>query len=350
MNETWRSFLEASGATTADGEVVHFGNPDAETAAAADAESLADLSHLGAVRIEGEDARAFLHAQLTNDVNGLPNTSSALAGYCNPKGRLLAILRVVPRDQGILVILPRALIEQTLRRLAMFVLRARVRLVPAPDLVLIGASGNGVPAALRSADVDVPSAVGGCTLTDELSAIRVPGAQPRFVLIGEPKAMQHYWAALRPAAVPVAGHRWRWMDVLAGLPAIVPETVEKFVPQMVNLDLIDAVSFRKGCYPGQEIVARMHYRSTPKQRMVLMHAEHDARPTAGTPVYARSFGEQAAGHVVNAESAPGGGIDALVTAQLSVLESDTLRLESLSGAALQPRDLPYSLGGRKVSG
>jgi hypothetical protein len=87
----------------------------------------------------------------------------------------------------------------------------------------------------------------------------------------------------------------------------------------------------------------MHYRSKPKQRMVLVHAEYDTLPTAGTPVYASGFGDQAAGHVVNAENAPGGGIDALVTAQLSVLGSDTLRLESLSGTALQPRDLPYSI-------
>jgi len=343
MNETWRSFLEASGATTADGEVVHFGNPDAETAAAAEAESLADLSHLGAVRIEGEDARAFLHAQLTNDVNGLSNTGSALAGYCNPKGRLLAILRVVPRDQDILVLLPKALVEQTVRRLAMFVLRARVRLAPAPDLVLAGASGGGIPATLRDAGFDVPSTVDSCTHGEELSTVRVPGRQPRFLLIGTPEAMQHHWASLRCAAVQVAGHRWRWQEVLAGIPTIVPETVEQFVPQVLNLDLIGAVSFRKGCYPGQEIVARMHYRSKPKQRMVLVHAEHDTLPAAATPVYARSFGDQAAGHVVNAESAPGGGIDALVTAQLGVLGSDTLRLESLSGTALQPRDLPYSI-------
>lgn len=343
MNETWRSFLEASGAVTADGEVTDFGNPDAETAAAADAESLADLSHLGAVLVEGEDARAFLHAQLTNDVNGLDDTSSALAGYCNPKGRLLAIVRVVPWQGSVLLLIPRALMEPTLRRLGMYVLRARVRLAAASGLILVGASGRDMPAALREAGLDAPDIPGSSAHSKGVTTIRVPGAQPRYVLIGAPDVMQQRWNALLASARPVAGHRWRWQDVRAGQPAIVPETVERFVPQMVNLDLIGAVNFRKGCYPGQEVVARMHYRSKPKQRMLLMHADCDAPPVAGTAVYSASFGEQAAGHVVNAERAPGGGVDALVSAQLSVLDSGTLHLGSETGTALQAGELPYSL-------
>jgi hypothetical protein len=343
MTDTWRTFLAASGAVVANGEVAHFGNPQVEATAAADGESLADLSDLGAVHAAGEDARAFLHAQLTNDVSGLSNTRSAIAGYCNPKGRLLAVVRIVPWRDGFLLLIPRALLDVTIRRLRMFVLRARVTLTPCDALVAVGASGPAMPRHLPAAGMGAPDAVDACTHGPDVTVVRVPGTLPRFVLFGEPAALERSWRALRPHARPVGAGRWRWQDIVAGIPVIVSETVELFVPQMVNLDLVGGVNFKKGCYPGQEIVARMHYRAKAKQRMALMHADVDTAPDPGTPVFARSVGEQPAGHVVNAEAAPGGGIDALVSAQRSALELDVLRLGSSGGAALRARALPYPL-------
>jgi hypothetical protein len=164
----------------------------------------------------------------------------------------------------------------------------------------------------------------------------------RFVLFAEPSRAAALWDRLAARATPAGSDAWEWSLVQAGIPTIVARTQEEFVPQMANFELVGGVSFRKGCYPGQEIVARMQYRGGLKKRMARVHLEDATRPQAGDPVYAASFGEQAAGMVVSAAPAPDGGYDALVVAQIESLERDELRLGSPGGARLEVRERPLA--------
>jgi folate-binding protein YgfZ len=149
------------------------------------------------------------------------------------------------------------------------------------------------------------------------------------------------WEALAEGATPAGPDAWRWSLIHAGIPVIVAATQEAFVPQMANFDLVGGVSFRKGCYPGQEIVARTQYRGILKRRMALVHLAEDARPAAGDAVYAAAFGDQAVGSIVNAAPAPDGGYDALVVAQLESLAQGDVRWRSLDGPRLEVRARPY---------
>src|SRR6185437_14813866 len=150
----------------------------------------------------------------------------------------------------------------------------------------------------------------------------------RFVTLVPMEQAPALWDALAQNARPAGPDAWGWSLIQAGIPTVVAATQEAFVPQMANLDLVGGVSFRKGCYPGQEIVARTQYRGILKRRMARVHLAGDARPLEGESVYSAAFGEQAAGTVANVAAAPGGGFDALVVAQIESLEGGELRWKS----------------------
>ena len=149
--------------------------------------------------------------------------------------------------------------------------------------------------------------------------------------------------ALAAGAEKVDAARWEWLDIRAGIPTITPATQEAFVPQMVNLDLIGGVSFEKGCYPGQEIVARMHYRGTLKQRMFLASITGTDGPQPGDKVYGGGFGDQACGTIVNAARSPGGGCDALAVIQIAGADAGGLHWKTPDGPLLKLLPLPYAV-------
>ena len=343
MQKDWATTLLASAAVIAEGEATHFGDPQRESRAAAEGDVCADLSHLGLIRAEGADTESFLQGQLSNDVRLVTDGRSQLSAYCNPKGRMLAIARVFKRDDAYFLQLPLALLEPTLKRLSMFVLRAKVKLQAEPDLVGLGLSGPNAAMLVENVwgpfapDVDASRTQNGITV------ICLPGRSPRYALLGNAASLQPVWQRLTAVATPVGAHAWRWLDIQAGLPTVLPGTVEEFVPQMTNLELVGGVSFKKGCYPGQEIVARMHYLGRLKQRMIGAHVQSATRPLPGTPVYAADFPGQSAGKVVDAQPAPAGGYDLLAVVQTSSIEKADIHLGDPQGPALQLTALPYPL-------
>ncbi|MFZ3262207.1 MAG: folate-binding protein, partial [Thiobacillus sp.] len=163
----------------------------------------------------------------------------------------------------------------------------------------------------------------------------------KFVLSIAPERAAAVWQALRQSATPVGAPVWDWLRLSAGIPMIVAATQELFVPQMVNLEVIGGVSFQKGCYPGQEIVARSQYLGKLKRRMFLAHVDAEAAP--GDPLYSADMGGQATGTVVNAAPAPAGGFDVLAVAQVESANTQTLHLKAADGAALALKPLPYAL-------
>jgi folate-binding protein YgfZ len=335
---TWLSFLASRGARLTTDGVADFGAPALEIAAARDATILADLSPNALIEVTGDDAEAFLHAQFTNDVLALPPGAAQWNGWCTAKGRLLATFLLMRRDNGYLLMLPAGIAPAVMKRLGMFVLRSKVKIADASEkYVRIGFAGKtaGVivarhwghtPDPMRSIDKDGNA----CFALDD----------QRFVILASPEAAPALWEKLAENARAAGADAWELSMIHAGIPMVTAATQEEFVPQMANFDLIGGVSFKKGCYPGQEIVARTHYRGILKKRMALAHIAGDSRPAPGQSVYSSAFGAQSAGTLVNVAPAPGGGFDALVVAQLESLDRDDLHWNSPDGPPLEIRARP----------
>jgi len=301
------------------------------------ADGAVTLPELGLIRAEGADAATFLQGQLTQDVVHLGAGSARLAGYCSAKGRLLASFFVwQPAPEVVELACSADLLPAVLKRLSMFVLRARCRLSDASAAVrLFGLAGA---SATAWAGAQWPASPWRVTQTDSGRLIRLPDAA------GTPRALLVQPAdATAPAlpALPLAA--WQALEVASAVPRIVAATSEQFVPQMVNLELVGGVSFQKGCYPGQEVVARSQYRGTVKRRAFLLATEAAMQP--GQEVYADDDPTQPAGMVANAAPVPGSGLGAaahlaLVELKLAALEQP-LRLGAPDGALLRRVTMPY---------
>lgn len=333
-------YLQTQGAVVLDGVVQHFGDPVAELEHARDALVLAVLSHYGLIQLTGEDAQTFLHGQITNDLRGLKDERAVFAGYCSAKGRLLADFLVFRRGGELYVMLPRALREAMQKRLAMFVLRARVRLADASDTwVALGLNGAGADVLVRESFGRVPDAPMDVVQTPNGWVVRL--GEQRFDVFITPPAAPELWQDWSARAKPVGAPAWDWLTIRAGVPVILPQTQDHFVPQMVNLEVLGGVSFNKGCYPGQEIVARSQYLGRLKRRMYLAHVEAAAAP--GSELFSPDLPGQACGMVVNAAPAPTGGTDVLAVMQVSSYASGEVRLGSPDGPRLVFQPLPYEL-------
>ena len=297
------------------------------------------LSHLGVVRARGVDARSFLQGQLTNDVLTLRAGEARLAGFCSAKGRLQAsfIAWQGEAEDELLLACSATLLAPTLKRLSMFVMRARCRLTDATgEIALHGRIG-------RADGEDNVMPVWQSRTDEEGSCIRLPDAagRRRFIVASarsDPAAPAPSTEAA-PSALTL--DLWRWLDVQSGIPTIEAATVDRFVPQMINFELLGAVDFQKGCYPGQEVVARSQYRGTIKRRAFLFDCNGAA--SAGQEVFHDDDASQPAGLVVNAAESPHGGSSALVETKLAALESGTLRLGGPEGPVLRRAPLSYAV-------
>jgi tRNA-modifying protein YgfZ len=333
----WTDFLTSRGAVFADAGVAHFGDAEGELAAAAGAGVLADLSHYGLIALAGEDAQTFLHGQITNDLRNLRPQAAVFAGYLSAKGRMLANFLVMKRDADVLLMLPEALRESIQKRLAMFVLRAKVKLRDAGgEWVRLGV--NGADAALAEAlGFALPAEMMGMTHGEQAFALRL--GEQRCDIFVAPDAAPVLWDRLAESCRPVGAPAWDWLMVRAGVPMVLPPTQDHFVPQMANMELLGGVSFNKGCYPGQEIVARSQYLGKVKRRLYLAHVDDAAHP--GDELYSADLPDQAAGHIANAAPAPGGGWDVLAVTHSSSVEAGDVRLRARDGARLSFQPLPY---------
>lgn len=332
---SWPDFLLAHGATrTADqpegvASYVDFAQP-------ADASQgyLCALTHLGVIAATGDDAVHFLHNQLTNDVEHLAEDDARLVGYCSPKGRLLATMLMWRSGDRILLALPRELLPATLKRLQMFVLRAKVKLADvSEDIVLIGGASR---TELAAAPWQRKDRDGGAWW-------RVPdaGELSRWMWAGPAAQAKPFWQQQATQLPAASAALWRWSEIIAGLPQVVEATKEQFVPQMINFELVGGVNFRKGCYPGQEIVARSQYLGKLKRRALLAFTD-DLNARAGAEVFSDADPDQPCGLVANAERGPDGRIACLVELKMELADT-VVRVGSASGTPLQFAALPYEL-------
>lgn len=295
----------------------------------------------------GDDAVRFLHSQTTNDVEHQGPDEARWHGYCTPKGRLLATMLAWRGANSMRLLLPDAIAEPVRKRLAMFVLRAKVRLVnEAGSLAVLGLCGARVPEALSSLGFEAPGpmavsrAADGTVVGLEPITIETSDAPlHRWLLVVPVSSLESVWAALSRSLARVGSVAWRWTTVRAGIATIVGGTSEQFVPQMVNFEATGGVSFTKGCYPGQEIVARSHYLGKLKRRAFLGRLPAgSAEPSPGADVTDER--NEPAGKVIVAAPSPDGAIELLYEARIDATQSGTL---SVAGSPIDSLPLPYSL-------
>jgi hypothetical protein len=297
---------------------------------------LADLSRSGVIGVNGEDSQTFLQGQTTNDVR-LATDRAQYNSLCTPKGRMLASFLLWRDADGYFLQLPATLQAGIQKRLTMYVLRSKVKVRDAGDeTVRLGVAGMGAEALLQAAIGALPPDVMGVVRHDKGTIIRL-GAT-RFEVVTPLERGPALWEELSAQSTPAGSACWEWLEIHAGIPVILPQTQEQFTPQMANFEAIGGVSFTKGCYTGQEIVARTQYLGKVKRRMYLAHLVSDSAPQPGDELFGA---EPTAGMVVNAQPAPDGGYVLLAVIPTASVEAGAVHFKTPEGPTLHLMPLPY---------
>ena len=301
-------------------------------------QGVSPLPHLGVMHAVGADAANFLHNQLTNDVLLMKPEQCRLAAFCNAKGRMQASFVVYKRSAEDLLLIGRQdLMAQTIKRLSMFVLRAKVKLTDATqEFQLLGLAGEAVSQALGGA-----ASTGALTTPWQRLTANSADVLTLYPALGQPRAL---WLAPKdlaaPAAPALSAALWQVGEVMSGIAWVEQATYEAFVPQMLNYESVDGVNFKKGCYPGQEVVARSQFRGTLKRRAFIVQS--DAAMSAGQEVFSSQGANQPCGLIAQAAH-DGAQHVAIAELQLSATENSSLHLGAADGAVLTLLPLPYAL-------
>lgn len=338
MTSLWTDYLARSGASLAANSLSF------DTPPPVPGETLVvPLLHLGVIRSAGEDSAAFLHNLFSNDVKKLASDEAQWNSFNSPKGRMLASMLLWSEDGGHALALASDILVPMHKKLSMYVLRSKVKLTDASgDTALIGLAGPNAEAIANA--LGLPAATGDMrqSSTDALRGIRL-NATTYVLAVALDRAESVFEQALSAGGIRAGTDAWQLAMIRAGLPLITAATQEEFVAQMLNYELIGGVNFKKGCYPGQEIVARTQYLGKLKKRMYRVRIDAEQAPAAGTDLYTPAFGEQSAGKLVNVAPSPDGGFEALAVMQISCADTGEIHLGSPTGTLLVLLDLPYSV-------
>jgi hypothetical protein len=283
----WAEFLDRSGSARGDGVEAALGG-----------DLIADLSHFGLIEVKGEEAGKFLGSMLTGDVRLVSETLGQFTSWCDGKGRIQATFWLFLRDGAYYLLLPEELLPGVIARLKMFLLRTKAAITDASGtLARIGLSGAGIAETLGSA---LPEQRGGTAVAGDCTLIALGSEpRPRWLAVGTPPAVSALWEKLAAAARPAGAGAWALLDILAGIPYVATGTAGEFIPQMLDLEALGGLSYKKGCYPGQEVIARLHYRGQLKRKAFLAYADCPEVPAPGTRLYRPGF-DESVGLVVSA--------------------------------------------------
>lgn len=337
----WQDFLMAHGASLDAYGQLQF--PTAPITAASGCQ-VYDLSQFGLIAAQGAEAAEFLQGQLTNDIRELSDTHTQLSAHCNHKGRILTLFHALRLGDTIYLQAPRERITDSLQRLSRFILRAQVTLTNASEtLIRIGVAGDSAPALLAAQGLPIPERDYGLAQTAEIAVMRLPSIQPRFELIGAFELMREQWIQLAAQAQIANTVDWTRLNIQAGMPTVYQQTVETFIPQMLNLQALDGVSFNKGCYTGQEVVARMQFLGKLKRRMYYAEVESMMPPVPGAELYVTaSASQQTDGWVVDSCPLDAGRYALLVVIEIAACNAGEIRLGAADGPQLLAvREPPY---------
>lgn len=356
MNPGWEEFLKAQ----AESQGVNLENNQHDSLhsqkASADEPMLADLSGYGLIRVSGEDAETFLQNQLTNDIREVTETSHQISAWCSPKGRIIATFRIFRRKDDFYLCVAADLLEHVIKKLGMYVMMSKVSIEDASDsLVYFGFSGENAVSLLQNAvaaqsglDSTLANQAGQGINHQSFSILcidgsapgAIPGTMPRFEIYAEAAEGKQLLQALSQTARIFPQCAWDYHNILAGIPVITKASSEKWIPQMVNYTAIGGVSFKKGCYPGQEVVARLNYLGKTRRRMYHLLVDTDKLPAINDAI--ASDNDKEAGKILNAVINPENKVEAL--AVLKIAEADKpLSLTAAQEAQITLLNLPYSL-------
>ena len=310
----------------------NFGDVARELGAARSGAFVSPLAHFDLLRFSGADAFSFLQGQFTCDLQQITPTRAQYGGYCSPQGRLLASFLLMLTPQGYLMLLPAELSESTAARLKKFILRSQVSIGHEQGVRAIGLGGPGAAAVLGKLIGQPPGRPLEMVLYPSATLLRLPG--DAFVALVASAEIEAVWNSIASLAVPAGSGAWDWLQVRSGIPWITAPTQDQFIPQMAGLDAIGGVSFDKGCYPGQEIVARTHYLGEVKRQLRAGHVDDVAQ--AGDRLFAHG---QSRAVVVNAATSPDGGSDLLAVAQVAA-DGEVLHLRADPGAQVRLSAIP----------
>ncbi|NNJ91400.1 MAG: folate-binding protein YgfZ [Gammaproteobacteria bacterium] len=342
MNSDWKNLLIEAAASFDDaGQCVFENTPESDC-------QKIPLTHLGIIRVRGEDKETFLQGQLTNDTRNINKSSSQLSGYCTPKGRMLANFRIFEDQQdNWYIVIPSERLSAILKRLSMFILRSNVEISDVSNEILIlGLCGDCIGQALANS---LPDNADEVTHDDSVSYIRVETSSPRYMVVGNSEEIMALWRKL-DVAIPANTSKWRLGDIKAAIPTVFENTQEAFIPQMTNMHLINGVSFTKGCYTGQEIVARMQYLGKLKRRMYQVSFDYDGNIQPGHEIYSSiSQSGQGAGKLVDAINTGDNHYEGLAVMEISSADEGEIRLLDENGPLLKINKPPYDFEGDSQS-
>lgn len=342
--QEWHQFLQSSSDSNSNvviqnNQVISFDDPAAERLALINATTMCDLSHLGLLQLQGADALTFLQGQVTNDIKQLDGHNAHYTGYCNPKGRMLALFLAFSQHDHVHLQMPRELIESIAKRLKMYVMRSKVTIQDVTESIIkIGLNGPNAADLLKPLFSEIPQNAYELVSLENGAILKLAGATPRYEIFTDTANAPALWNALKQGAKPVGAACWEWLEIQAGIPEIRLKTQEEFVPQMLNLDALNAINYKKGCYTGQEIVARTHYLGKVKRRTQLAHVEGSAMPELGDDVL--DANKQAIGKIVRCAPSITTGYAVLAECRLENLAQDGIYWNDI---ALTIQPLPYAL-------
>ncbi|MCK5896155.1 MAG: folate-binding protein YgfZ [Cocleimonas sp.] len=324
MRQNWKEFLISNGAEFSSDELISFGNPSRERSIPPQGSVLSDLSDRGIIEVQGKDATIFLQSQFTNDILRVTETTHQLSAWCNPKGRVIATFRIFKRGDNYSLTVSADLVELIIKKLRRFVMMSDVTIEDiSTNLVHFGYAGEQAEQDLKRllGENNVPTAPHQTLQYNTLSILRLPGTVPRFEVFGKLEDAKSLWERCNVRAAPVSSSGWDYLNIAAGLPIVCAASSTAWIPQMLNLQVIDGVDFQKGCYPGQEIVARLKYLGKNKRRMYRIEINSNDLPEIGQEIYAE--GERVyAGKILTTVINPVGKVEALAILKIAQIDKN----------------------------
>ena len=303
---------------------------------------LSVLDNLCCYQVSGEDASTFLQGQFSNDINEVSENKAQITSYSTAKGRMLAIFYVCKQSDHYLLITSADIAEDVMKRLQMYVMRSKVTISKLEDHTLIGLSNDIDASVLNHLSLTQPGSDYQTSMAGDTLCVKVPGVNLRYMLIGGQTLLEQCQQLSKNEVEIYANEYWQWLDILAGLPMITAATQEAFVPQMANMELINGVSFSKGCYPGQEVVARLHYLGNANRRMFRVKTDANQALNAGDEIYS-SASDQAIGKFVTTVNIGDNKIDALAILRVETSKSKSLSTSKENNNSVEIMELPYAV-------
>ena len=303
---------------------------------------LTKLDNLCVYQVTGDDAHSFLQGQFSNDIEMVNETNAQLTSYSTPKGRMLAIFYVCKRSDHYLLITSRDIADDVMKRLQMYVMRSKVVISKLDNEMVLGLSNDTDGTVLKHLNLPKPESDYQTTSVDNLISIQIPGIQSRYLIIGDQASLAEL-NQISPEIVYVyTSDYWQWLDIMSGIPTVTAATQEAFVPQMANMELINGVSFSKGCYPGQEVVARLHYLGNANRRMFRVEVQSENDLHSGDEIFT-SNSNQAVGKFLSVTK-----VDNAKYAGLAIVRTEAVKDKSLytapnDGDTVLIMKLPYQV-------